>query len=222
MAAAADLNDIEEVNANCILMANLQRASTSGTQIDKAPIYDSNRSAEVQLSDNCYNNEIFNMFIQEKQYTELLEPIPEPHQVLQNDSNVISEASSVEQGGGIVEQHPATVEETRAYHESLFHNLAAKVKKVKSVNRKMKETNAELTTKLARYKNQEKCIEISQEKYDKLERCYQQSVYQEQCLTKKINELHLSLGKQITASNEEISNLNKQLSKENSTISSLQ
>ncbi|GJY19786.1 hypothetical protein Tco_0392352 [Tanacetum coccineum] len=76
----------------------------------------------------------------------------------------------VEQGGGTVEQHSATVEETRAYHESLFHNLAAEVEKVNSDNRKMKETNAELTTEIARYKNQEKCFEISQEKYDKLER----------------------------------------------------
>nr|GEZ75023.1 hypothetical protein [Tanacetum cinerariifolium] len=31
MAATADLDEIEEVNANCILMANLQQASTSGT-----------------------------------------------------------------------------------------------------------------------------------------------------------------------------------------------
>nr|GEW70041.1 hypothetical protein [Tanacetum cinerariifolium] len=31
MAAAADLDEIKEVNANCILMANLQKASTSGT-----------------------------------------------------------------------------------------------------------------------------------------------------------------------------------------------
>nr|GFC51923.1 hypothetical protein [Tanacetum cinerariifolium] len=31
MAAAADLDEIEEVNANYILMANLQQASTSGT-----------------------------------------------------------------------------------------------------------------------------------------------------------------------------------------------
>nr|GFC75656.1 hypothetical protein [Tanacetum cinerariifolium] len=36
------------------------------------------------------------------QYTELLEPIPEPHQVLHNDNNVISEVSSVEQSGGTV------------------------------------------------------------------------------------------------------------------------
>ncbi|GJZ83014.1 hypothetical protein Tco_0648187 [Tanacetum coccineum] len=86
----------------------------------------------------------------------------------------------------------------------------------------MKETKAELTTELARYKNQEKCFEISQEKYDKLERCYQKSVYQEQCLTKKINALYLSSGKQITTLNEEIENLNKQLSKEKSTVYSLQ
>ncbi|GKF29602.1 hypothetical protein Tco_0095944, partial [Tanacetum coccineum] len=39
MAATVDLDEIEKVNANCILMANLQQASTSGTQRDKAPVY---------------------------------------------------------------------------------------------------------------------------------------------------------------------------------------
>ncbi|GKE30173.1 hypothetical protein Tco_1445557 [Tanacetum coccineum] len=37
--------DIEEVNANYILMGNFQQASTSGTQTDKAPVYDSDGSA---------------------------------------------------------------------------------------------------------------------------------------------------------------------------------
>nr|GEV87162.1 hypothetical protein [Tanacetum cinerariifolium] len=60
-------------------------------------------SAEVQLHDNCYDDEIFNVFTQEEQYTELLEPIAEPHQVLQNDSNVTSVVFSVEQGGRTVE-----------------------------------------------------------------------------------------------------------------------
>ncbi|GKF25651.1 hypothetical protein Tco_0081545, partial [Tanacetum coccineum] len=106
IAAAADLDEIEKVNANCILMANLQQASTSGTQTDKAHVYDSDGSAE---------------------YTELLKPIHEPHQVQQNDSNVISNASSVEQDGGIVDQHLETVEETHAYFESLYNNLAIKV-----------------------------------------------------------------------------------------------
>nr|GFA17439.1 Gag-Pol polyprotein [Tanacetum cinerariifolium] len=40
MAAAADLDEIEEVNANCILMTNLQQASSLGTQTDSAPVYD--------------------------------------------------------------------------------------------------------------------------------------------------------------------------------------
>nr|GFA72032.1 hypothetical protein [Tanacetum cinerariifolium] len=191
MAAAADLDEIEEVNANCILMANLQQASTSGTQTDSAPVNDTDGSAEVH--ENCDDNEIFNMFTQEEQYTELLEPILESHQVPLNDNDVISDDTSVEQGGETVEQHPANVEETRALYDSLYQNLATKVEKVNSVNRKLKETNADLTTELARYKNQERCFEISQEKYDKLERCYQQS----------------------------ISKLNKQLSKEKSTVSFL-
>nr|GEV73550.1 retrovirus-related Pol polyprotein from transposon TNT 1-94 [Tanacetum cinerariifolium] len=155
MAAAADLDEIKEVNENCILMANLQQASTSGTQTDKAPVYDSDGSAE-------------------------------------NDNNVISEVTSMEQSGGTVKEHPANFEETRALYDSLYQNIAIEVEKVNMVNCKLKETNADLNTELARFKNQEKCFEISQEKYDKLERCYQQSVYQEQCLSKKINALHLS------------------------------
>ncbi|GJR34682.1 retrovirus-related pol polyprotein from transposon TNT 1-94 [Tanacetum coccineum] len=110
MTAVGDLNEIEEVNANCILMANLQQASTSGTRTDKAPMYVLDGSAEVHEYDNCYNNEIFNMFTQEEQYTKLLDPIPKPHHVQQNDSNVIFAVSSVEQSRGTVEQHPATTE----------------------------------------------------------------------------------------------------------------
>ncbi|GJY17964.1 hypothetical protein Tco_0389455 [Tanacetum coccineum] len=66
MPAAADLDEIEEVNANCILMSNLQQASISGTQSDKAPVYGLDGSAEVQLHDNYYNDEIFNMFTQDE------------------------------------------------------------------------------------------------------------------------------------------------------------
>nr|GFB93511.1 hypothetical protein [Tanacetum cinerariifolium] len=54
------------------------QASSSGTQTDSTPVYDSDGSAEVH--ENYDNNEIFNMFTQEEQYTDLLEPIPEPQQ----------------------------------------------------------------------------------------------------------------------------------------------
>nr|GEU90100.1 hypothetical protein [Tanacetum cinerariifolium] len=95
----------------------------------------------------------------------------------ENDNDVISEDTSVEQGGEIVEQHPVNFEEKRALYESLYQNLAIEVEKVNLVNRKLKETNADLTTELARFKNQERRFEISQENFDKLERCYQESVY---------------------------------------------
>nr|GFC19880.1 hypothetical protein [Tanacetum cinerariifolium] len=125
MAVVVDLDKTEEVNASCILMANLQQASTSGSQSDKTPVYDSDGLAEVHDYENYDDNDIFNMFTQEEQYTELLEPIHEQHQVPQNENNVISE------------------------------NLEIEVKKVNSVNRKLKETNVDLTIELARFKNQE-------------------------------------------------------------------
>nr|GEV94678.1 hypothetical protein [Tanacetum cinerariifolium] len=115
MAAPGDLDEIEEVNANCILMANLQHASTSGTQLDKALLYDTDGSAEVHLNDNCYDNEIFNMFTQDEQYTDLLEPIPEPQLVPRNDNHVTSVAPSMVQSGGTVETSSAPNEETRVF-----------------------------------------------------------------------------------------------------------
>ncbi|GKD04538.1 hypothetical protein Tco_1179512 [Tanacetum coccineum] len=142
MSIAADIDEIKEVNANCILMANLQQALTSGTQTDKALIYDSDGSAEVHCDNGYNNNDIGNMFTQEDQYYELREPIPESHLVQKNDSNVITAAPSMEQSGGIVEQHSATVEEIHAYYQSLYKNLAVEVKKVNMVNRNMKVTNA--------------------------------------------------------------------------------
>nr|GEY41746.1 hypothetical protein [Tanacetum cinerariifolium] len=51
MAAAADLDEIEEVNANYILMAKLQQASTSGTQTDKGPTKDLHTADYTQLYD---------------------------------------------------------------------------------------------------------------------------------------------------------------------------
>nr|GEU30019.1 hypothetical protein [Tanacetum cinerariifolium] len=150
--AEGDLEEIEEVNTNCILMANLQQASTSGTQHDRATVYDTDGSAE---------------------YTDLLEPIPEPQLVPQNDNHVTSVSPSTVQSGGIVETSFAPNEETRAYQKTVYRNLVEQVAQVNMINCNMRETNAELKSELARYKIQEQRVEISQEKYDKLEKCYQ-------------------------------------------------
>nr|GEU43553.1 hypothetical protein [Tanacetum cinerariifolium] len=89
MATVDAYEETERVKANCIFKNNLQQASTFGTQSDKALVYDLDGSAKVYLYENYHDNDIFNMFTQEEQYTELLEPKPEPHQLPQNDSNVI-------------------------------------------------------------------------------------------------------------------------------------
>nr|GEV45812.1 integrase, catalytic region, zinc finger, CCHC-type, peptidase aspartic, catalytic [Tanacetum cinerariifolium] len=130
MAAAGDLDEIEEVNTNCILMENLQHASTSGTQLDKAPIYDTDSSDEVQLNDNCHDNDIFDMFTQEEQYTDLLEPIPEPQLVPQNDNHVTYVAPSMVQSGGTLETSSAPNEKTRAHQETVYHNLIDQVTQI--------------------------------------------------------------------------------------------
>nr|GEU86970.1 hypothetical protein [Tanacetum cinerariifolium] len=69
MAAADAYEDTERVKANCMLENKLRQASTSSTQSDKAPVYDSDGSAEAHLSKNCYVYEIFNILTQEDQYT---------------------------------------------------------------------------------------------------------------------------------------------------------
>nr|GEY65572.1 hypothetical protein [Tanacetum cinerariifolium] len=109
MDAAFAYEETNRDNENCTLENNLRQASTFGTQSDKAPVYDTNGSAE---------------------YIELLEVILEPHQGPLNDNNVIFDVSSVEQGGGIVEQHHVNVEETRTLYDSLYNNLAIEVEKV--------------------------------------------------------------------------------------------
>ncbi|GKC71125.1 hypothetical protein Tco_1117008, partial [Tanacetum coccineum] len=47
MADVGSYEEIERVNANYTLKDNLQQVSTSGTQTDKAPVYDSDESAEA-------------------------------------------------------------------------------------------------------------------------------------------------------------------------------
>nr|GEW47695.1 retrovirus-related Pol polyprotein from transposon TNT 1-94 [Tanacetum cinerariifolium] len=135
MAAVGDLDEIEEVNANCILMANLQHASISGTQLDKAP---------------------------EEQYMDLLEPISEPQLVPHKDNHVTSLAPSMVQSGGTVETSFAPYEETRAHQETVYRNLIDQVAHVNMVNCNMRATNAELKSELARYKLQEQGVEIKE------------------------------------------------------------
>ncbi|GJU37953.1 hypothetical protein Tco_1186307 [Tanacetum coccineum] len=133
--AARAENNGNENNANQILCNNFRgvghyarnyitrprrrdKASTSGTHADKAPVYDSDGSTEVFQYENCYDNEIYNMFAQEEWYTKLIEPTTDTYLVQKDDNNVIPMDSSLNLIGGDVEQHPATIEETCAFYSS--------------------------------------------------------------------------------------------------------
>ncbi|GJS75043.1 reverse transcriptase domain-containing protein [Tanacetum coccineum] len=69
--AADAYEETKRVKVNCTLEDTLQQASTSGTQSDNAPVYDSDGSTEVPKDENCYDHDIFNMLTHEVQYTDL-------------------------------------------------------------------------------------------------------------------------------------------------------
>nr|GFA87158.1 hypothetical protein [Tanacetum cinerariifolium] len=117
-------------NGNLVAVRAEGNAAGQNANQISAPVYDSDGSAEVHEYYDRYNNE--NMFTHDQEYNELLQPIPEPQPVPQNDNEVISEVTGVEQGGKTVEQHPANFKETRALYESLYQNLAVEVEKVNS------------------------------------------------------------------------------------------
>nr|GEZ79823.1 hypothetical protein [Tanacetum cinerariifolium] len=150
MVAAADLDDIKEVNANCILMANLQETveqyhvNFEETHALYESLYQ-NLATEVEKV-NSVNRKLKET--NADMTTQASTSGTQTDRTPVYDSDGSAEVSSVEQSGGTVEQHPANVEDSRDLYDSLYNNLAIKVEKVNTVNRRLRETNAELTTEL--------------------------------------------------------------------------
>ncbi|GJW95318.1 gag-pol polyprotein [Tanacetum coccineum] len=84
MAAADAYEKTERVKVNCTLEDTLQQASTSRTQFDNAPVYDSDRSTEVPKDENSYDHDIFNMLTHEVQYTDLQTELDRTKEKLEN------------------------------------------------------------------------------------------------------------------------------------------
>nr|GFB35936.1 hypothetical protein [Tanacetum cinerariifolium] len=126
------------MNMALVLMAKAFKLNYSTPTNNNQRISSNPRNRQIAQPGNPagYNdvigNQVIQNAVQNPKYTELLEPIPESHQVPQNDNDVISEDTSVEQGGETVAQHPVNFEETRALYESLYQNLAIEVEKVNS------------------------------------------------------------------------------------------
>nr|GEV39677.1 retrovirus-related Pol polyprotein from transposon TNT 1-94 [Tanacetum cinerariifolium] len=69
---------------------------------------------------NFKQKNLTSWLLQEEKYTDLLEPIPKPQLVPQNDNHVTSVAPSMVQRGGTVETSFAPNEEARAHQETVY------------------------------------------------------------------------------------------------------
>ncbi|GJW45751.1 hypothetical protein Tco_0077397 [Tanacetum coccineum] len=72
------------VKVNYTSEDTLQQASTSGTQSDNTPVYDSDGSTEVPKDENCYDHDIFNMLTHEVQYIDLQTELDRTKEKLEN------------------------------------------------------------------------------------------------------------------------------------------
>lgn len=58
MALMDDMEDREDIDANCIFMTNLQEAKYD-TDFDTLPAYETNAPSKVSNFNTCHNNDIF-------------------------------------------------------------------------------------------------------------------------------------------------------------------
>ncbi|GKA55545.1 gag-pol polyprotein [Tanacetum coccineum] len=84
MAVVDAYKETERVKVNCTSEDTLQQASTSGTQSDNAPVYDSDGSTEVPKYENWYDHDIFNMLTHKVQYTDLQTELDRTKEKLEN------------------------------------------------------------------------------------------------------------------------------------------
>ncbi|GJW39317.1 hypothetical protein Tco_0065162 [Tanacetum coccineum] len=84
MAAVDAYKETERVKVNCTLEDTLQQASTSGTQSDNAPVYDSDESTKVPKDENFYDHDIYNMLTHEVQSSDLQTELDRTKEKLEN------------------------------------------------------------------------------------------------------------------------------------------
>ena len=113
MALMDDMEDREDIDANCIFMANLQEAKYD-TDSDTLPVYDTSAPSEVSNFNTCHNNDIFDMSPHEEQHFEKQATTYDTFLDTTSSSNTPSATPDVNHNGGFVSQHAENDEETRA------------------------------------------------------------------------------------------------------------
>nr|GEU30568.1 retrovirus-related Pol polyprotein from transposon TNT 1-94 [Tanacetum cinerariifolium] len=123
MAAVVDLDEIEEVNENCILMANLQQASTSGTQKNKAPVYDSDGSAETYTRRRAVSTGSGGVSTASRMISTAEESVSTA-----GASMPVSTAGMVDKGKGIMEESKLDVNKTKRQQKQEILGLETTVR----------------------------------------------------------------------------------------------
>nr|GEV69729.1 retrovirus-related Pol polyprotein from transposon TNT 1-94 [Tanacetum cinerariifolium] len=122
----ADLGEIKEVNANCILMANLQQASTSGTQTDKPPVYNSDGSAESVYQEQCLSKKINALHLSTgKQIMTLNEEILDLNKQLSKEKSTVS---------FLLEEKKKLKSDFKTHEDELLDKQIQLEKKIKELN----------------------------------------------------------------------------------------
>jgi predicted nucleic acid-binding Zn-ribbon protein len=221
MALMDDMEDREDIDANCIFMANHQEAKYD-TDSDTFPVYDTNAPSEVSNFNICHNNDIFDVSPHEEHHSENLASTYDTYLDTPSSSNTPSATPDVNYNGGFVSQYAENDEETCALFESLLNNFRIEIENVKKVNRDVKAANVKLTAELESYKENVKAFEFHNKRLSKLETGYQNSVSREKLLQIKFDTLDVNSFKKIKSLNAEIYDLQNQLSKQKSAYTNLE
>jgi hypothetical protein len=186
-----DMKDREDIDANCIFMANLQEAKYD-IDSDTLPVYDTSAPSEVSNFNTWHNNDIFDMSPHEEQHYETPAPIYDTYPDTPSSSNILSATPYVNPNGGFVSQHAENDEEIHALFESLMNNCGIEIEKLKKVNREVKAANEKLTTELERYKENSKSFQIDKKRESEVEIGYKKLLVKDRELQKKFDTLEIS------------------------------
>nr|GEW47592.1 hypothetical protein [Tanacetum cinerariifolium] len=138
IAAAADLEEIKEVNTNYILMANLQQASTSGTQTDRVLVYDSDESSKSVYQEQCLSKKINALLLSTgKQIMTLNEQILDLNKQLSKEKSTVS---------FLLEEKKKLKSDFKTREDELLDKQIQLEKKIKELNNILLKTGQSIQT----------------------------------------------------------------------------
>ncbi|GJZ70461.1 hypothetical protein Tco_0634011 [Tanacetum coccineum] len=138
-------DEIEELNATCIVMAMIQ-------SVINDPDIDPEFVNEVHTSESCFMDTIFSNYDHEKSQHEQHETIKPSYDDDQIDSSIIFDDSDGEGNTKIIENDTIAHDQHRAKMEDLMKSVQLEAEKTHKINAEVKKADAFLTKELEEYK----------------------------------------------------------------------